>query len=1135
PTPPRAAAPPPESRSGLLRKALLGRAPVGAIELSDVALSLVRAAKGQAVERLALGGLRLQLACAPDGPGFVVRAEAGTAEAPLALDLSREPAQGAPAAGRARLALSLVAEQAQVTLGLDLRLERQSFVPGLAVERLLQLDGSASFQPERQVTALRLRRLLAVDGAIDARAEVELPDEPATPAAPAAPTRILAAEAELDLGRLAALVPATLLPVQLDRGTLHARADGLSRDRAGATGTLTLDGDVRGLRAEVGGRRLGARAMRLSVKLAPEGKAAALSASLGLVGLSAQGGGAPAELDRLDVTLAGRDAAGALSGKGSLHFGALSEGAPRSTERATRRGHPRSDEGARAEDGSVGFQLRELRLRGTNVTGALDVTSTLGALALRQPGARAQAQGLALRLQARRTGDGPWTGELALPIDRLRLTGLGDRLRFDGPLRFEATLADFALDALRPLDSRARASGKLSAGPLALSADWRSEGGSASVSVDGQTEQLALLAPFVPAGMTLPLGQMSLGWRTEAQLEGLSSDEPRLRERTTLTLAKPKLTTPSLSAAARELALTLSSSGDRRRQSLDFELALRALALGDGPPGDGRLTGHATLNADAPSVEATLATAGEAFPAGELELSGRFERGHRALAATLGGKLSGLGPLARLLPSGSPLEGSGLKELSVTLSAHGSVSGPFAAATDGLPRLARPLSTARGDGELQLKLTPIRLRGEGWSVQTPTAALTLTARADGATRALTSELRLGPIEGAWQGHPFQAAGLESRLTADLPSVGPSGATLALGVRELQQTLAPELPVGDFALTLALARAGDRALELRRLVFESVASGTSLTLAGGLVLDEERKKLALRGQLLQDLGRLTGAPDRFVGHGALSVDFRVESPDLETFRTTGDVKVAGAMLRLPDQGIAVTAINGDVPVAVDLSRAGGAIRLLRDAEPNPYSMFRFEDQHPLLRQSSFLSIGSLVTPDVSISPLVGNLRIERNVLALSQLELGVRSGRVTGQCIVDWAGNDTRVQARVRANGVLSSHGEPFDGSASLVISTRERSIDGHAEILRIGRRHLLDLLDLQDPQRTNPAMNRIRGALALGYPDHVRLLFDHGFASARFAFGGLARLVHVDDLRGIPTEPLVDQLLAKLNKPQERP
>ena len=74
---------------------------------------------------------------------------------------------------------------------------------------------------------------------------------------------------------------------------------------------------------------------------------------------------------------------------------------------------------------------------------------------------------------------------------------------------------------------------------------------------------------------------------------------------------------------------------------------------------------------------------------------------------------------------------------------------------------------------------------------------------------------------------------------------------------------------------------------------------------------------------------------------------------------------------------------------------------------------------------------------------------------------------------------------------------------------------------------------MRDGQRN--AQNRIRTALSLGYPDRLRLVFDRGFASARIELGGLARLVTIDEIRGIPMGPLIDNLLSPMLDPKGEP
>ena len=228
------------------------------------------------------------------------------------------------------------------------------------------------------------------------------------------------------------------------------------------------------------------------------------------------------------------------------------------------------------------------------------------------------------------------------------------------------------------------------------------------------------------------------------------------------------------------------------------------------------------------------------------------------------------------------------------------------------------------------------------------------------------------------------------------------------------------------------------------------------------------------------------------------------------------------------------MDGEIPLTADLVADAGGMRLLRSTPINTYSELRFADQHPLLSRRSFISIARLTTPLLTITSLAGNLRVDDNIVSLSQLEMRLRGGRLTGQCLLDWREDATpRCSCASCASDVASSQGEPFDGNAAIVLSTRERSVDGRAEILRIGKRHLLDLLDLNDPHHADAAVNRIRRTLALGYPDHVRLSFNHGFADVKITFGGLARLVSVSELRGIPMGPVIDKLLAPFARKQE--
>ena len=127
-----------------------------------------------------------------------------------------------------------------------------------------------------------------------------------------------------------------------------------------------------------------------------------------------------------------------------------------------------------------------------------------------------------------------------------------------------------------------------------------------------------------------------------------------------------------------------------------------------------------------------------------------------------------------------------------------------------------------------------------------------------------------------------------------------------------------------------------------------------------------------------------------------------------------------------------------------------------------------------------------------------------------------------------------MQANVRASDVRSTHNEPFDGNIAFVASGRDHSVEGRADVLRIGRRHLLELLDIQDPNHLDAALNRIRGAMIWGYPDKVRVSFSHGFARVNVTFGGLARLVKLDEISGIAIGPFLDRFASKVGFLEEK-
>jgi translocation and assembly module TamB len=349
------------------------------------------------------------------------------------------------------------------------------------------------------------------------------------------------------------------------------------------------------------------------------------------------------------------------------------------------------------------------------------------------------------------------------------------------------------------------------------------------------------------------------------------------------------------------------------------------------------------------------------------------------------------------------------------------------------------------------------------------------------------------------------------------------------------TLAQEVTQGynvsDVELALDAKRDHDGMWHVDAMRFANGGAGTELTMSGALEWDEVRRRLSMKGQLKQDLAKLWTVQNDFSGKGDVTLDMRIESSDLRVLKTMASVHIADATVRVPKSQLEVDDINGEVPIVADIVLGGKrGFGLLRNTSGNRYSELRFADQHPLLSRRSFISIGRIESPLVSIAPFAGNLQIEQNVVSVSQLELGVRQGRVTGQCTAVLDPEDpknTTATARIRATGVMSSHGEPFDGNAAVVVHVRQRSLDGRLEVLRIGPQHLNDLLDMQDPHHTDTTINRIRQGLGLGYPEHVHVTFDHGFYGAIISLGGLAKLATQRlEMKNQSLGPIIDKAFA---------
>jgi len=1111
--------PPPEPSVPLSHRAskVLGAPlPLGEFAIDDVTLNLVRTDHGETSERAQLRGLGLALSTGPAEPearGSRVHVELGSPASPLDLQVTRTPVGATPASARAKLALTVDVTGAALHAVLDLRMLEQTFAASVSAERWLHADANARFDPAAGLTDVTLDRVEAGDGAVTAEASAQIPDT-------GDPT-VRRAHVDIDLGRLLRWLPAGMVPVTAERAHASARVESLV---AGPTphlsdgGSASMDAALTNVDVASASATAHVTSAELAVSAHPApGGGVAGRASLEIAGLVAAAG--PDRVDARDLALdadGARGADGLLAGRLDFRFAHVARAGSVPIV---------------AKDGHVELRAQSLHLDADAplaTRGDLTLSAEVASLDAR-PGARVIADALSFSVRTVLDGHAPYAAEIEAKMSRLRAFGRDGALLADAPIHVAIRAKDVLPDLANPMASRAELHAALDLGETKTSLDATKAADAVDFALRVATPNLDLARPFLPPSMAkaAPWDRMAVSLDSKGHVEHLAGDSPFIRQATEVQVAPLALS----DVEARSIAVSLKSQGTALEHRIDVDLHALGLALDAGPPSDDHVTLSAHVDRLHPSLEFQLATEGRA--ATKLTGAFAFDPSRHAVTYGLDGHLRGLAPVAPFAAKIHGLDAIDVSQLEITFAAHGSVLGVVADVTpDGTVRLEpNPALTAGVEGTADLDATHLHWARGDDAVIAPEVKWHADMHAAGARRALDSRLEIGAVHLDIGSHDVDLSGIRDTanvtVTGNLAAPSDTQITQQLSIHGVTQDFAPEYPVGDLDFSLSAERGPEGVVHVSDLKVTNALAGTSLGMTGNIAMGEGRRTLSITTSLAQDLARLSTLPERFKGKGNVVVEANITSPDYASHcDVRAAVKGTDVSVNLPRDGIEIDTFNGEVPISAALDLAGGGVTLQQGEKRSPYSMLRFTDQHPLLTRSGFLSIDRIKTPWISIAPLVGNLEIDQNVVSLRQFEMGVRGGNITGQCGVVWAGAKSTLELHVRASGVQSSHGEPFDGNIEVAISVADRTIEGRAEILRIGERHLLDLLDLQDPLHVDPTMNRVRWGLKFGYPDHVRLVFDHGFASVHIALGGLARLISIGDMRGIPMGPIVDKMLS---------
>lgn len=1141
---------PPSSAPPEPLSALGGALVPGGVELhariEGVTATVIDRDRGGAVaRRVTLTGFTAKL----DVAGGAVALALG----PGTLRLADEP--GAAAAGSAReLVVDLRGEAALSSAGhgsvsVEASVQRQTLAPQLpAIKQLVSLAGAIDFTPAQHRTAVHLERLRLLDGALALTAEARAEDIDAAGGPRVRPV-VEQLALRVDLAALARAVPAELGPAEVEGEPIVVTI----KDAAvtpSPQGTLAASGAL----ARVRWRDLTARGLRLGVDAQPVGGDGARGelrlalAELALPGLTVR---------ELDATLgaehpAGR--AGAAAGNGAAAtralgawplavtaratVGAVETPAQRvqgvaATAKLTARSASeldgelvadaaRVDAGAALQGAHVEIRARDLAL-GTPALASAGVVHVQGTLAAARDATGLAARTVAFTADATLAHTAPARVTAMLDAGSLVVPGLAARLGpafAGGPAHAEIDAPAVELVAADPARSRGTARVVARYGKATVEA-------TATGSADRVAWVMTARAP-------------RLGPSRDVVVSSRGSLEPaavRIAHDTQLEVGP----TAIAAGALRGARLHIVSSGTTRQHQGTIAAEIIAPSSGGRTFPSVKLDVAATVDRIRGAVDLHVQGA---QPAVDLRVIAALDAA-RSIHWQARGKLTGLAALATLLPPGPDWS-----QLAVELDGRGVASGIVARVAGGVPVLvAEPALALRGHQALTVTVHDVHY-ADAARLRADVDAATLKADLElGAARTAAITLDVPAVAAVSHGVKLGARALAVRLDATLGAHGVArgiDAKLAVRAASATQSAAPWYAIADPALDATVAGDPDATLAVA-IHLANPGGGTAFDASGyverGGVAPAQgvvgRNSLALEGTLAQELERLDAAPGRLKASGKIRVPFRVESGDLSLFRTTARVALDHVGVELPASRARLTEINGELPIIEEVVVGPGGVVQVGQGEHGPFSQLRFGDYRPFAGGADYLSIGEIVVRDQKLGPVAGNARIDRDVIAVDQLELMALDGKISGQLLAELRGIDTRLGFRGKLTGLrVPAPGaagrdarDPLDANVAIVLTPYRYGLEGRAEIVRIGRDHLRALLDLWDPYRTDVAANRVRLALLAGYPRQVRLAFESGFAGLDIELGGLAGVVRIDEVRGLPIGPALAHWLTPILEP----
>lgn len=284
----------------------------------------------------------------------------------------------------------------------------------------------------------------------------------------------------------------------------------------------------------------------------------------------------------------------------------------------------------------------------------------------------------------------------------------------------------------------------------------------------------------------------------------------------------------------------------------------------------------------------------------------------------------------------------------------------------------------------------------------------------------------------------------------------------------------------------------------------------------------REAAMVTGTFEQDFGSWRST-ERTKSGGSFFMPFTIESGDLSTYRVTATAQFRDVVLELPQYGLLVDDLDALIPIEQEIATTPRVFVVPTNAA-NAMARQRFFDLHPFTKRDSFFTVNRVQLGRETLGPIAANLQVVGPVLAMDQLHAAYRNGFITGQILGDLSRDDPKLVFRGNITGVETTGGRGvLDANVALTFVPTTLILQGKAQVVRISKDHLHEIIDVLDPYHEDEDLNRVRLALKIGYPKFVLLKMDEGLMNAKIDLGGLAGAVRIDEIKGIPVTPFIEQ------------